>query len=233
MAEPKEFFEAVKKGALPRVKEFLARDRNLVNAKTDKGFSPVTLAAYYGKDEVLEAVLALRPTLSLHEAAIVGDLNRVKEFVEQNTKLANDVSAPDGFSPLGLAAHFGRRQVAQYLLRKGADVNFASPESGFTALTGAIAGGHPGIVRILIDAGADVNHRYETQDFSPLLAAAADGDAEIVRMLIAAGADVTAHTKDGKTPVSMALERGHPDIAELLRKHGGKSGSTAGSEGLR
>jgi ankyrin repeat protein len=222
MAEPKEFFDAVKKGDLLRVKEFLAKDRNLVNAKTDKGFSPVTLAAYYGKDEILAAILAFRPTLSLHEAAIVGDLKRVKEFVDKNSMLANDVSAPDGFPPLGLAAHFGRREVVQYLIRKGADVNFAAAESAFTALTGAVAGGHPEVVRILIDAGADVNHRYEEQEFSPLLSAAADGDPTIVVMLVAAGADVNAHTTDGKTPVSMALERGHPQIAELLRKHGGK-----------
>lgn len=222
MAESKEFFDAVKKGDLTQVREWLAKDRDLVNARTDKGFSPVTLAAYYRKNEVLKEILALHPSLTIHEAAIVGDLKRVRELVEGRPKLANDVSAADGFASLGLAAHFGHADVAQYLIGKGADVNFAAPESGFTALTGAVAGGHPEIVRILIDAGADVNHRYEEQEFSPLLSAAADGDPEIVRMLIAAGADVTAHTTDGKTPVSIALERGHAHIAEILRKQGGK-----------
>ena len=220
MSEPNEFFEAVKKGDLSSVKAWLAKDRNLVNLKNEAGFSPVTLAAYYGRDDVLYAILEYRPTLTLHEAAIVGNLERVQELVEPNPEQANDASSPDGFPPLGLAAHFGRADVAQYLLRKGADVNFAAPGTGFTALTGAIAGGHPAVVRILIDAGADVNHRYEERQFSPLITAAADGDPEIVDMLIAAGADVTAHTTDGKTAVSMALERGHPKIAELLRKHG-------------
>lgn len=222
MAEFSEFFDAVKKGDLTRVNEFLSKDRGIVNARTANGFSAVTLAAYYGKDDVLKAVLALRPTLTLHEAAIVGDLERVMEFVEQDANLASDTSAPDGFSPLGLAAHFGRRDVAEYLIAKGADVNFAARESGFTALTGAIAGGHPDLVRILIEAGADVNHRYEEQQFSPLITAAADGDPEIVEMLIASGADTGARTKDGKTAVSMALERGHPRIAEILRNQGGQ-----------
>jgi ankyrin repeat protein len=222
MAESSEFLDAVKKGNLAAVKEWIAKDRNLVNAKTDKGLSAVTLAAYYGRSEVLAALLAERPRLSLHEAAIVGDLKRVKEAVDKSPALANDTSSPDGFPPLGLAAHFGRSDVVRYLLGKGASVNFAAAGNGFTALTGAIAGGHREVVRILLDAGANVNHRYEEQRFSPLLAASADGDAEIVRMLIAAGADVTARTTDGKTPVSLAEGRGHGEIAEILRKHGAK-----------
>jgi len=45
---------------------------------------------------------------------------------------------------------------------------------------------------------------------------------EIVELLIAAGADVNAQTDDGLTPLGHA-ER-HPEIADLLRKHGGKTG---------
>jgi ankyrin repeat protein len=220
MAESSDFFEAVKKGNLAAVKGWIAKDRNMVSAKTDKGLSAVTLAAYYGRSDILTALLAERPRLSLHEAAIVGDLKRVRELVDKRSDLANDASSPDGFPPLGLAAHFGRTDVVRYLLGKGANVNFAAPGNGFTALTGAIAGGHRDVVGILLDAGADVNHRYVEQRFSPLLAAAADGDAEIVRMLIAAGADVTARTTDGKTAVSLAESRGHREIAEILRKHG-------------
>jgi ankyrin repeat protein len=221
MEQRSEFFDAVKKGDLSTVKEWLARDPGLANARTEKGFSSVTLAAYYGKHDVLNEILTRRPTLTLHEAAIVGDLERVREFVEKDPRLANDASSPDGFAPLELAAHFGRPDIVRYLLAQGADVNFAAAETGFTALTAAVAGGHPEIVRMLIEAGADVNHRYEEQEFSPLLSAAADGDPEIVRMLIDAGADVTARTKDGRTPVSIALERGHPAIADVLRKRGG------------
>jgi ankyrin repeat protein len=221
MEQRSEFFDAVKKGDLQKVKEWLAKDRGLVNARSEKGFSPVTIAAYYGKDDVLKEILARHPTLDLHEAAIVGNLQRVRDFVEKDSRLANDDSSPDGFPPLGLAAHFGHPEIVRYLLAKGANVNFAAAKTGFTALTGAIAGGYPEIVRILIDSGADVNHRYEEQEFSPLLTAAADGNSEIVEMLIEAGADVRARTKDGKTPISLAMERGHPEIAELLRKHGG------------
>jgi ankyrin repeat protein len=219
MVQATEFFDAVKKGNLAAVKEALANDRTLVDAKTETGLSPLTVAAYYGKGAILEAILAYRPSMTLPEAAIVGDLERVKDLVERDRRSVNE-SSPDGYSALALASHFGRPDVVRYLLARAADVSLAAPESGFTALTGAVAGGHPEIVRELIAAGADVNHRYEEQRFSPLITAAADGDPEIVRLLLAAGADPTARTTDGKTAASIALERNHPEIAELLRKHG-------------
>ena len=58
MSNPNAFFDAVKKGDVSSVREWLAKDQNLVNTKTEKGFSPVTLAAYYGKDEVLRRLSA-------------------------------------------------------------------------------------------------------------------------------------------------------------------------------
>lgn len=220
MSSPNEFFDAVKKGDLSSVKDWLAKDRNLVNVRTEKGYSPVTLAAYYGKHEVLNTLLQHRPTLTLHEASIVGDVTRVREFVEKDRKLVNDTSAPDGYSALALAAHFGKPDIVRYLLSRRADVNLEAPGSGFTALTGAVAGGHPEIVRMLIEAGADVNHRYEEQRFSPLLAAASDGDLGIVKMLVEAGADVHARTTGGRTALSMAVEGNHSGIVEYLRGRG-------------
>jgi len=220
MTGPKEFFEAVQKGDLPAVREWLAKDRGLVNARTERGFSPVTVAAYYGKGDVLQEILTHHPTLTLHEAAIVGDLRRVKEFVERDPKLANDASAPDGFPPLGLAAHFGRPEVVRYLLSKGADVNFAAPGIGFTALTGAIAGGHTEVAKLLVAAGANVNHVYEDGRFSVLIAAAAEGTPELVEVLLDAGADPNLRTKDGKTALAMAVEKGRMETADLLRRRG-------------
>ena len=223
MSDPRAFLDAVRKGDASTVKAMLARDRGLANARTEKGFSAVTVAAYHGHEDLLREILAHGPTMTVHEAALAGDLARVRELVEKGPKLANDTSSPDGFPPLGLAAHRGRAEVVTYLLSKGANVNFAAPGLGFTALTGAVAGGHAQAVRLLIEAGADVNHRYEDAQFTPLITAAAEGGIAIVTMLLDAGADANARTTDGKTPLSMAVRKGDADVADLLRRRGAKA----------
>jgi len=74
--------------------------------------------------------------------------------------LANKLS-PDGFPVFALAAVFGHREVAEYLLAKGADVNAtATNGTGYNALTGAVASGHAQIAGWLLENGANANYRY-------------------------------------------------------------------------
>jgi ankyrin repeat protein len=43
-----------------------------------------------------------------------------------------------------------------------------------------------------------------------------DGRVNVVRALLCAGANVTAVTRDGKTPLSMACQRGRMDVVRAL-----------------
>jgi ankyrin repeat protein len=53
------------------------------------------------------------------------------------------------------------------------------------------------------------------------------GHKETVELLIAEGADVNAKFKDGETPLDWA----DGETADLLRKHGGKTGEELKTEG--
>ena len=53
---------------------------------------------------------------------------------------------------------------------------------------------------------------------------ALEGYKEIAELLITKGADVNAKDKKGKTPLDLAIEENHSQTADLLRKHGGKTG---------
>ena len=46
----------------------------------------------------------------------------------------------------------------------------------------------------------------------------------IVKLLIAKGADVNAQLDDGRTPLDGAIKQKQTETADLLRKHGAKTG---------
>jgi ankyrin repeat protein len=57
------------------------------------------------------------------------------------------------------------------------------------------------------------------------------GHKEIAELLIAKGADVNAKIEDGKTPLDLAISFRQTETADLLRKHGGKTGEELKAEG--
>ena len=57
------------------------------------------------------------------------------------------------------------------------------------------------------------------------------GGKEVAALLIAKGADVNARDKSGAIPLGGAIRRKHPEIAALLRKHGGKTSDELKAEG--
>jgi ankyrin repeat protein len=60
-----------------------------------------------------------------------------------------------------------------------------------------------------------------------LFIAAHEGHREVAELLIAKGADVNEKNGSGETPLDWAVG----EIAELLRKHGGKTGAELKAEG--
>jgi len=82
-------------------------------------------------------------------------------------------------------------------------------------------------VRQHLAAGTDVNAKTDEGE-TPLHYAKTK---EIYELLIANGADVNAKTDRGRTPLDWTIMRKHPEIADLLRKHGGKTGEELKAEG--
>jgi ankyrin repeat protein len=215
----KDFFAAIRVGDTGTVRALLDSDPTLASAKNEHGQSAVLAAVYTGRSEVRDLLIARGVTLNLHEAAAAGQLDRLKQLVQQNPELARSYS-PDGFAVVALAAAFGHFPAVRYLVEKGADINAAATNgTGYNALTGAVASGHKEIAVWLLENGAAPNYRYGA-GYSPLLTAAANGHLEIVKALVQHGADLDAKTNDGKSAVVIAEERKHPEVATFLRSQG-------------
>ena len=107
------------------------------------------------------------------------------------------------------------------------DVNWKD-QNGKTLLHYAAWKGHKEIAELLIANGADVNAK-DDKGGTPLHVAAWEGHKEVAELLIAKGADMNAKMEDGETPLDYAKR--HPETADLLRKHGGKTGEELKAEG--
>ena len=67
--------------------------------------------------------------------------------------------------------------------------------------------------------------------WTPLHEVAFYGHKETAELLIAKGADVNAKDDDGETPLDIATDEKQTEIADLLRKHSGKTGEELKAEG--
>jgi hypothetical protein len=128
-----------------------------------------------------------------------------------------DVTAnKDGFTLLHKAACEGRKDIAQLLIAKGADVN-AVDNAGFTPFRWAVCGGHKTIVELLIK-GADVNEVHTSGNIP--LTEAEEGYTQIAKRFKAAMANAVYAHIFGLTPLHLASAIGKKEIAELLIANG-------------
>ncbi len=154
---------------------------------------------------------------ALHEAAYGGDLAEVRRLVASGTPVDARAESESwlGSTALQRASARGHLDIAQWLLKAGADPNVAN-RRGYAPLHVAAS---LAVAAALLDAGADVNAHTADGD-TPLMLAAHAGDVARVRLLLARGADVNLRGL-GKSPfatsaLAYAVDEGHEEIVRLL-----------------
>ena len=153
--------EAVAVGDLERSVALLDRSPELLSKPAQDGFTPLVLAAWLARVEVLEELLrrgadpaqaALNPTAMtpLHGAASSYDQSSGLHAA----RLLLDAGAPleaieaGGYTPLHLAASHGARALVELLLDRGADAGALS-DTDKSALELAAERGYNDIVKLL------------------------------------------------------------------------------------
>ena len=232
-ANAQEFYNAVQKGDLEKVKALLKDNPDLINIRNGQEVGPpLRWAAFYGQKEVAELLLANKAdvngkdvvgTSALMAAASTGQ----KEVVE--LLLANEANI-DARDNIGLTAlHYASSAgVAEVLLANKAEVN-AKDKSGNSPLHYSARFGRKDVAEVLLANKADVNATNNVGD-TPLHDIArggyefmvkANGYIDTAEFLLANKAEVNAKNANGETPLHLAVNA-HKDVADLLRQHGGK-----------
>ncbi len=174
---------AVMTRQLDVIDELLARGAD-INAQRGDGARPIQLCngdyLYRGwrdvphdwpttPQDVRSHLRARGAYVDICTASFIGDLERVRELLDQDPSLANRPSdyvtyyACSG-TPLRNAAAAGRLEIVRLLLERGADPNL--PEEHIAprghALHSAVCNGHIEIVKLLLEHGAYPNVEVES-----------------------------------------------------------------------
>jgi ankyrin repeat protein len=185
MQPDSEIFTALRLGDAGKVTTLLEADPSLVNARSDSGDSPVLIAAYGGRQDLVAILLEKSPEVTLFEAAALGMADRARDLLGRDPS-SIDTYSHDGWTALHLAAFFGRKEIAAILLDHGAPVNARSRNERFgreiTPLHAAAANRQLAVAELLLDRGAEVNAK-DRSGFTPL-ALAADGRNDVLVILL-------------------------------------------------
>lgn len=95
---------------------------------------------------------------ALSIAAYIGNMKYVQRLVEAGAEVNFF-----GWPPLAYAAFNGHAEIAEYLLKRGAEID-AKTENGTTAIFFAARYGHGDVVKLLLAEGADVSTTNELGD---------------------------------------------------------------------
>ena len=194
-----------------------------VNAKDNKGRTPLHRAIDYGYHSIVEALLAAGASVSVKDDIGQTPLHMASGDITANVLLeaGAEVNAKSnsGWTPLHLAVQYIRGSVDVFL-EAGADVN-AKAKGGWTPLHMAVRSPRWErdfeIINALLAAGANVNAKSNT-GWTPLHMAVSDKDypsRKSIDALIAAGADVNTVNNNGEKPLDVGLQYGSGDASLL------------------
>lgn len=149
------------------------------------------------------------PTVNLHRAVQIGDLDQIKRHIYWETDL--DQPNSEGDRPLHVAARAGRVAIARELAENGADLSAVNAD-GHPPLYVALAHGRTQVGMMLVDVGAPLDAQAMLFD----LAGTGLLDRDSLRFLISTGAQVNQTDAAGSSPLHVAIRNGHLDTVRRL-----------------
>ena len=151
----------------------------------------------------------------LRDAIEEGDFELVKRIFAPSDLGWDDVNG----TALHYNACFGTREIAEFFVRQGVEVDRRGGTYEAPAITYAAEDGKLDVVKYLLEIGAKIDISHVLRN--PLARAAEEGHVDVVKVLLDAGVDphATYRIPTGKliNALSIAEDRGHDEVANLLK----------------
>jgi ankyrin repeat protein len=218
MSTTADVMKAIQIDDIASLKQIVDQNPDLASAKDENGNSPLLIAAYYGRVAIVQAILDRGVRPNIFEACAAGLTSTVELMLKENPKVVSERSH-DGWTPLHLAAFFGRLELVRLLLDAGASMLAKSTNNESNLpINAAAAGRRTDVVRLLVARGCPPDARASDVGYTPLHLAANNGNAELVEFLLQSGADRSLKTGSGETAHDLAIKQGH--VIPLLKDEG-------------
>lgn len=141
----------------------------------------------------------------------------VRQLLEYGVS-PNTTAAAVNQPPIYTAIRYTAIEATRVLFEFGADIEFGRLDKpGNTPLFTALEYNNVPMVRLLVELGAQVD-RVDSNGCTPLITASHFGLLEMCRALLELGANPRIRDQDGDSALNVALDRGHTEVAELLRR---------------
>ncbi|MEJ5091251.1 hypothetical protein GEO21_14510 [Sphingobacterium faecium] len=195
----------------------LTNNPDLILEETSHGISPLLLACYFHKPQIIRVLLQHNQGLNIHEAVAAGLNNYIEAMINQLPSVVDEIST-HGYSALALATHFNKEDTVRILLthRANPDIPTQNEESLYP-LQIALLNKNNAISKLIIEAGADVNSMPGNGQ-TALHLAAQQGNIELIVLLLENGARIELKNVNNKTASDLAASKGYSDIAEILKE---------------
>ncbi|CAL1682579.1 unnamed protein product [Lasius platythorax] len=208
---------AVREGRLERVRELISSFGLSYSQAWSKGYVLLRIAVENKHTEISKLLLTNGSKVNsknktpsntpLHFAVINGDIEIVKLLLDSDANI--DAKNQYGRTPFHNAVESKKMEIIELLLNRGADVNARNINS-ITPLHLAVEkGSNEEIIKLLLSRGANVDAKGYLQNVEHLLKHGAHVNSAY-----------TSTSREGYTPLHLAVEKGSEEIIKLLLSRG-------------
>jgi ankyrin repeat protein len=135
-----------------------------------------------------EELMSPGSTCDIWAAAFVGNISRVRDLLDSDPSLIDQMGADRSGTPLVHASGRGHLEMVRLLLERGANPNVPEPGNAphGRALYSAVYGRHFEVAKLLLEHGANPNQEVESSADAPSIAIM-NSDAKMIELLASYG----------------------------------------------